>query len=119
MAGPLATPAPSGPPTQLNISESILQAELVEETHEFDALSALALNLVIIGCLLLAYAVKKFRIYSLPESAGALLVGMMIGGIVRLTTEDMTLFVFVSDGNDQLCRFVKIQATTSHRSRVL
>jgi len=96
MVEPLATPSPSGQPTQLNISESFIQAELVEELHTFDAISALALNLVLIGCLLLTYTVKKFRIYSLPESAGALLLGMIIGGIVRLTTDDMTLFVFVS-----------------------
>ena len=83
-------------PTQLNITESIKQAEKAEEEHEFDAISALALNLVIIGCLLLAYCVKKYRLYSLPESAGALVVGMVIGGIVRLTTDDLTLFEFVS-----------------------
>jgi uncharacterized ion transporter superfamily protein YfcC len=80
-----------------------MEAQLAEETHEFDAISALALNLVIIGCLLLTYAVKKFRIYSLPESAGALLMGMVIGGIVRLTTDDMTLFVFVSCSRRQFC----------------
>jgi hypothetical protein len=96
MAEPLTTSSPTGTPTPLNISQSLMEAQLAEETHEFDAISALALNLVIIGCLLLTYAVKKFRIYSLPESAGALLMGMVIGGIVRLTTDDMTLFVFVS-----------------------
>jgi hypothetical protein len=29
------------------------------------------------------------------QSAGALLVGIVIGGIVRLTTEDLELFKFV------------------------
>lgn len=87
---------PTLPPTELNITDSIKEAELAEEEHEFDAISALALNLVIIGCLLLAYFVRKFRIYSLPESAGALVVGMVIGGIVRLTTDDLALFEFVS-----------------------
>lgn len=79
-----------------NITESFMEAQKAEEEHAFDAQAALALNLVIIGCLLLAYMVKKFRIYFLPESAGALIVGMVIGGIVRLTTEDLSLFEFVS-----------------------
>jgi hypothetical protein len=51
----------------LNLTDSFIQAELAEEEHEFDAVSALLLNLVIIGCLLMAYFVKKFRIYYLPE----------------------------------------------------
>jgi len=95
-AAMVSSSRPTAPPTVLNITESIKEAEKAEEEHEFDAISALLLNLVIIGCLLLAYFVKKFRIYSLPESAGALMVGMVIGGIVRLTTEDLTLFEFVS-----------------------
>ena len=83
------------PPT-LNITDSFIEAELAEEEHEFDAISALFLNVVIIGCLLLAYFVKKFRIYYLPESAGALLVGIVVGGVLRLTTEKLQLFEFVS-----------------------
>lgn len=93
---PLDTGTPTPAPTILNITESIKEAEKAEEEHEFDAISALALNLVIIGCLLLAYFVKRFRIYSLPESAGALVVGIVIGGIVRLTTDNLALFEFVS-----------------------
>lgn len=84
------------PPTATNLTESFIEAELAEEEHAFDARSALALNLVIIGCLLLAYFVKKFRIYYLPESGGALMVGMVIGGIVRLATDKLALFEFVS-----------------------
>lgn len=86
-----ATIFPSSAPTL----DSIVEAEMAEEEHEFDARSALGLNLVIIGCLLLAYFVKKFKIYALPESAAALMVGVIIGGIVRLSTEDLTLFEFV------------------------
>ena len=89
------TSRPTDAPTVVNLTESFIQAELAEEEHEFDALSALLLNLVIIGCLLLAYVVKKFKIYSLPESAGALMVGMIIGGLVRCTTDDLSLFEFV------------------------
>ena len=50
-----------------NLTDSFQEAALAEETHEFDAISALALNVTIIGCLLLAYFVKRFRIYFLPE----------------------------------------------------
>jgi hypothetical protein len=53
--------------TATNLTESFKEAEQAEEEHEFDAISALALNVTIIGCLLLAYFVKKFRIYYLPE----------------------------------------------------
>lgn len=78
----------------VNITESFIEAEKAEQEHEFDAQAAFTLNLTIIGCLLLAYAVKKFRIYSLPESAGALLVGVFIGGIARCTTDRLELFEF-------------------------
>jgi hypothetical protein len=54
-------------PTPVNLTDSFIEAELAEEEHEFDAISALALTLTLIGCLLLAYAVKKFRMYYLPE----------------------------------------------------
>jgi hypothetical protein len=50
-----------------NMTELMIEAELVEEEHQFDALSALALNITTIGCLLLAYYVKQRRMYYLPE----------------------------------------------------
>lgn len=67
-----------------------------EVTHESDAYETLILNITLIGCLLLAYYVKFYRIYYLPESAGTILAGMIIGGIARLWTEDLQLFEFVS-----------------------
>lgn len=39
----------------------------VEEIHETDAITVLLMNVTIIGCLLLAYYVKRYRIYFLPE----------------------------------------------------
>ena len=84
------------PSESTNVTESFLEAALAEEEHEFDAISALVLNITIIGCLLLAYYVKKYQIYYLPESAGALLVGIIIGGIARLSTNRLELFEFVS-----------------------
>jgi hypothetical protein len=81
----------------MSISNATEAYEKAEEEHAFDAVTSLFINLTIIGCLLLAYYVKKFRIYYLPESSGALLVGMLLGGIVRLSTDKLLLFEFVSD----------------------
>jgi Na+/glutamate symporter len=78
------------------ISNATDAYEKAEEEHAFDAYTSLFINCAIIGCLLLAYYVKKFRIYHLPESAGALIVGMVIGGIARLSTDKLQLFEFVS-----------------------
>jgi hypothetical protein len=96
-ATPSATPSaavtteqPSGTWT-LDLDDSAVQ-----EAHEYDALTALLLTVTLIGCLLLAYYVKRFRIYYLPESAGAILVGIVVGGMARLATDDLVLFVFVS-----------------------
>jgi sodium/hydrogen exchanger 8 len=84
----------SSSPLPTNATISFEQAE---ELHEYDALTTLLLNITITTCLLLAYYVKKFRIYYLPESAGALLVGMFVGGMARLFTDN--------DTNDRLQLF--------------
>jgi sodium/hydrogen exchanger 8 len=41
--------------------------------------------------------VKKNKFYFLPESGVAILVGMLIGGVTRLTVTDLTLFSFQSE----------------------
>lgn len=84
---PSATFPPAGNETAL---------EIAEEEHTYDAVTTLFINITLIGCLLLAYYVKKFRIYYLPESAGALLVGVVVGGIARLSTDNLALLKFVS-----------------------
>jgi Na+/glutamate symporter len=100
----MATEAPSLPPTaNVNVTDGFIEAELAEEEHEFDAISSLVLNITIILCLLLAYFVKKYRFYYLPESAGALLVGIVIGGIATLTTDNLQLFEFVSLLSNACC----------------
>ena len=76
-------------PTILNLTDSFIEAELIEEEHVFDANASLALNFTLITCLLLAYFVKKFKIYYLTESAGALIVGMIIGGGTALSCVGM------------------------------
>jgi len=73
--------------------------EQAEVAHTDDALGVLLLNVTLIACLLAAYYVKRFRIYYLPESTLTLLIGVVIGGGVRLVAEDLQLFEFVS-----LCR---------------
>jgi len=78
----------------INITESFIEAEKAEKEHEFDAEAAFTLNVTIIACLLLAYVVKRFQIYSLPESAGALIVGVIVGGIARLIVGAQKLDLF-------------------------
>ena len=77
-----------------NVTNSTDVIAKAEEEHEYDALTTLFLNLCLICCLMLAYYVKKFRIYSFPESTGALLVGCVIGGAARLYTDNLALFEF-------------------------
>jgi len=82
-------------PTEVPVARnSTAEFEKAEAEHNYDARTTLLLNVTIIGCLLLAYYVKKFRIYYLPESAGALLVGVVVGGIARLSTNKLKLFEF-------------------------
>ena len=50
----------------------------------------------LIACLLSAYYVKQHRLSYLPESAGALMIGVVVGGIARLVTNDLQFVVFVS-----------------------
>eukprot|EP00977_Amphora_coffeiformis_P021850 scaffold10022_cov170-Amphora_coffeaeformis.AAC.2 len=76
------------------ISNSTAVLIEAEEEHEYDAVTTLFLNLCLICCLMLAYYVKKWRMYSFPESTGALLVGAIIGGVARFSTENLTLFEF-------------------------
>lgn len=86
--------SPTLSPSISNAVNSTEELEKAEEVHAYDAVTSLLLNVTIIGCLLLAYWVKKFRIYYLPESAGALLVGVVVGGIARLSTDNLQLWEF-------------------------
>lgn len=79
---PSAAPTPEIPPDD------------AEEIHEEDAYTALTLNVTLIICVLLAYYVKSNRIYYVPESAAAMLVGVVLGGIARLALTDLTLWQF-------------------------
>jgi len=50
--------------------------------------------LVLIVCILSAYTVKRWSIYYLPESALAVGIGMVVGLIAKLSTEQLELWVF-------------------------
>ena len=88
-AGTASTSVPTLAPTVVNF-------DVAEEEHSSDAYTALALNFTLIVCVMMAYYVKKHKIYYLPESAAAMLVGVVIGGIARLFLTDLTLWTFVS-----------------------
>ena len=79
------------PPT---LSPTVENIDAAEEAHQFDADAALLLNITLICVTMLAYYVKKNKFYFLPESAVAMLVGVLIGGIARLSVTDLTLFSF-------------------------
>jgi len=70
--------------------------EQAEEEHTDDAYTVVLMNVTLIACLLAAYYVRRFRIYYLPESALALLTGVVVGGFARLVKKDLQLFEFVS-----------------------
>ena len=62
------------------------------ENHQYDANNALLLSAVLILCLLISYLIKLYHLYFLPESAAAVLVGMVIGGVTRFfSSSDDTL----------------------------
>ena len=88
-AGAASTSVPTLAPTVVNF-------DVAEEEHSSDAYTALALNFTLIVCVMMACYVKKHKIYYLPESAAAMLVGVVVGGIARLFLTDLTLWTFVS-----------------------
>lgn len=90
-----AVPSPTVAPTiYLDPNATVVDFAEVESEHETDAITVLLMNVTIIGSLLLGYYVKQHRIYFLPESAGALILGMLIGGVARLATDNLKLFEF-------------------------
>jgi solute carrier family 9 (sodium/hydrogen exchanger), member 8 len=58
--------------------------EQSDAAHEFGALNTLLLVVVLGLCILSAYLIKQNNFYYLPESAAAILVGLVVGGLARL-----------------------------------
>jgi len=70
-----------------------------EEEHAEDADIGTMVNLTLIACFLLAYCIKQYRLYYLPESAAAMILGIIMGGITRFASVDQFLLEFVSLGS--------------------
>ena len=63
-----------------------------KEMHTFDAYTTFYVCLTLIVCVLVSYYIKHNRIYFLPESAGMMLVGVVIGGISTLYVDNLNLY---------------------------
>mmetsp|Transcript_766 Transcript_766/g.760 ORF Transcript_766/g.760 Transcript_766/m.760 type:complete len:534 (-) Transcript_766:333-1934(-) len=58
--------------------------EQSDAAHEFGALNTLLLVVVLGLCILSAYLIKQNSFYYLPESAAAIIVGLVVGGLARI-----------------------------------
>jgi hypothetical protein len=54
-----------------------------DAAHEFGALNTLLIVVLLGLCILAAYLIKQNSFYYLPESAAAILVGLVVGGLAR------------------------------------
>ncbi|CAM9278642.1 unnamed protein product, partial [Ascophyllum nodosum] len=71
-----------------------------EMAHEFSALNTLLLVVVLGLCILSAYLIKRNRFYYLPESAAAILVGVVVGGMAKIfypTKDELDFLSFNSE----------------------
>lgn len=72
-------------------------ASASEAAHEFGALNTLLLVVVLGLCILAAYLIKQNSFYYLPESAAAIVVGSIVGGLARIvypSTEELHFLTF-------------------------
>lgn len=68
-----------------------------EAAHEFGALNTLLLVVILGLCILSAYLIKQNAFYYLPESAAAIVVGIVVGGLARAvypSTEELKFLSF-------------------------
>jgi sodium/hydrogen exchanger 8 len=68
-----------------------------ESAHEFGALNTLLLVVILGLCIISAYLIKQNSFYYLPESAAAIVVGMVVGGLARLvypSAEELNFLTF-------------------------
>jgi solute carrier family 9 (sodium/hydrogen exchanger), member 8 len=68
----------------IHMSLSRWLSEQSDAAHEFGALNTLLLVVVLGLCILSAYLIKQNNFYYLPESAAAILVGLVVGGLARI-----------------------------------
>lgn len=76
------TSTPTFPPTSIS----------PEDLHSSDAFAAVFLNVALICCVLFAYLIKEKRVYYLPESSAAMIIGLVIGGFVKWSQNDRHLY---------------------------
>jgi len=79
------------PSMQPTMQPTIIGAE---ELHEEDANAAVFLNIILIICVLVSYLIKEYKIYYLPESAAAMIIGVAIGAFLSVFLTDLTLYQF-------------------------
>lgn len=68
-----------------------------EAAHEFGALNTLLLVVILGLCILSAYLIKQNSFYYLPESAAAIVVGMVVGGLAKVvypSSEELSFLRF-------------------------
>ena len=65
------------------MSSSTSAAVSNDAAHEFGALNTLLLVVILGLCVVSAYLIKQNSFYYLPESACAILVGMVVGGLAK------------------------------------
>mmetsp|Transcript_18460 Transcript_18460/g.27891 ORF Transcript_18460/g.27891 Transcript_18460/m.27891 type:complete len:602 (-) Transcript_18460:106-1911(-) len=87
----LPSSEPSAPTSLPTWEPTLMDAE---EQHETDAYQVVFLNIILIICVLLAYFIKQYKLYFLPESAAAMIIGVFIGGLITFFINDLTLYQF-------------------------
>jgi solute carrier family 9 (sodium/hydrogen exchanger), member 8 len=67
-----------------------------DAAHEFGALNTLLIVVVLGLCILAAYLIKQNSFYYLPESAAAILVGLIVGGLARYDSPTLNVSIFTN-----------------------
>lgn len=62
-----------------NDDNDIVDIDEIAENHEFGALNTLFGTTVLICCILLAYIIRKDRVFFITESAAVILLGLVVG----------------------------------------
>ena len=71
-----------------------------EKEHILDAANLLIFSAVIMGCVVCGYMLKRSQFHYLPESGACMLLGIVIGGIIKLATnseQELSLVSFHPD----------------------
>ena len=71
-----------------------------EKEHILDAANLFIFSVVLMGCVAAGYLLKRAEFHYLPESGASMLLGIVIGGIIKLATkseEELSLVSFHPD----------------------